>query len=95
MFKLVKFQMRLALLSLLLLATSYLCQDADSGAAVANPYCIKGCLRCDPVTKICSICDVSLGYIPTINGKGCEIGVDENCVLKGRFNYFFPSLLFF
>ena len=91
MFKDFKFQFCLATIIVIILAIPYNLQDTGTDEPTANPYCIEGCLRCDPVTLICSICDVALGYIPTINGKGCELGSDENCDLMGKkeFNLFF------
>ena len=59
-------------------------QQDDTSSPPANTYCVKGCLRCNPATLTCEICDIANNYIPTLNGKGCEVSSEENCSLMGK-----------
>lgn len=90
MFKQPKTKRLLLLLLISLSLRPLLSQDDGSSEEPANPYCVKGCLRCNPGSKICDICDTSNGYIPTLNKKGCEPTSEENCVLLGK--HIFPII---
>lgn len=66
-------------LSILVLVLSQYPSSVSSTSTSA--YCVEGCLKCNLVTGFCDICDLSSGFLSTVDSKGCQKSADEFCLV--------------
>jgi hypothetical protein len=76
-----KFSFWTKLSLLVLILTHYTNTQSDTPTSA---YCIEGCLKCNLVTGFCDICDLSQGFLSTVDSKGCQKSADEFCLVLSK-----------